>query len=439
MTSHPSTLLSTALLTLWLGVGMVSCSQAAPIPSLPGSPSSMPRPSQASPTRPVASPSPTPSTPAKPVNPKLIAANNRFSFNLLAAVRQQDRSRNVFISPSSVAIALSMLYNGAAGETQKAMAEALQLQDLSLDAVNAANETLKTRLESDNAKVKLTIANSLWLKQGMTFNPEFLSRNQRFYQAKVASLDFADPQSPQVMNNWVKRNTNGRIEKIVDRLNPQDVLYLMNAIYFKGSWEKPFNKQQTREQPFRLANGQTKPHPMMQQFGKYSYAETEDFQAISLPYSDRRLSLYVFLPKEGKTLDALADGLTAETWERWQQQFGKREGSIVLPKFKLEYDTELKDALTTLGMKSAFIPGVADFRNLSDRATFIGQVKHKTFVEVNEEGTEAAGVTSIGIRTTSIPQDPPFQMVVDRPFFCALYDSQTGTILFMGTIVDPSR
>lgn len=416
---------------------MVSCSQAAPVPSLPGSPSSAPPRSRPSPTQPAANP--IPQTAAKPVNPQLIAANTRFSFNLLTAVRQVDRDRNVFISPSSVAIALSMLYNGATGDTQKAMAEALQLQDLSLDALNTANETLKTRLESDNAKVKLTIANSLWMKQGMTFNQEFLSRNQRFYQAKVASLDFADPQSPKVMNNWVKRNTNGRIEKIVDRLNPEDVLYLINAIYFKGNWEKPFNKQQTREQPFQLANGDTKQHPMMQQFGKYPYYETDEFQAISLPYSDRNLSLYVFLPKKGKTLDAFSNSLTAENWQRWQQQFGKRDGEIVLPRFKLEYSTELKDALTALGMKPAFIPGVADFSNLSDRPTFIGQVKHKTFVEVNEEGTEAAGVTSIGIGTTSIPKNPPFQMVVDRPFFCMLYDQQTETILFMGMVVDPSR
>ncbi|MGI0490427.1 serpin family protein [Alkalinema pantanalense CENA528] len=435
--SQRFTLLATTLLTLVLGVSIISCSHAAPVRSRPDAPSSSPTRSIEGPPSSTA-PSARPIAP-KPVNPQLIAANTRFGFNLLAAVRQSDRSRNVFISPSSVAISLSMLYNGAAGETQKAMSEALQLQDLSLDAVNAANETLKTRLESDNAKVKLTIANSLWAKQGISFNNEFLSRNQKFYQAKVSSLNFADPKSPQVINNWVKRNTNGRIEKIVDRLNPEDVLYLINAIYFKGNWEKPFDKQQTREQPFQLANGQPKKHPMMQQFGKYPYYETNDFQAISLPYSDRHLSLYVFLPKQGKMLDTWAESLTAENWERWRQQFSKRDGEIVLPRFKLEYSTELKDALTALGMKPAFIPGVADFSNLSDRSTFIGQVKHKTFVEVNEEGTEAAGVTSIGIGTTSIPKNPPFQIVVDRPFFCMLYDQQTETILFMGTIVDPSQ
>ncbi|WP_434222969.1 serpin family protein [Limnospira platensis CENA597] len=217
-------------------------------------------------------------------------------------------------------------------------------------------------------------------------------------------------------------------------------MYLINAIYFKGMWSEPFDKELTQEQPFTLIDGSTKLHPLMFQFGNYLYLENSDFQGISLPYGDdARFSLYVFLPRENVSLDRFYTQLNATQWEEWIKQMRSRPGSIQLPRFKLEYEVGLNDSLKSMGMDIAFDPNQADFSNLtSDNNVRISEVKHKTFVEVNEEGTEAAAVTSVTVVTESTPSIPePFSMVVNRPFFLAIRDNQTRTILFMGSIVNP--
>jgi len=214
-------------------------------------------------------------------------------------------------------------------------------------------------------------------------------------------------------------------------------MVLINAIYFKGDWSRPFDKQKTTQKPFYSANGGSKQHPMMAQQGEYRYADTNLFQGVMLPYGEgRRMSMVILLPKKSSSLTELQRNLTAENWEQWMMQFRNRQGSIQIPRFKLEYDVELRSVLSQLGMANAFTNG-ANFSNLSQVPTKINRVKHKTFVEVNEEGTEAAAVTSIEIRMTAAIPTEPFQMNVDRPFFCAIRDNQTGSILFMGSIVNP--
>ncbi|HAJ63846.1 MAG TPA: proteinase inhibitor I4 serpin [Cyanobacteria bacterium UBA8543] len=376
-------------------------------------------------------------SPNTPVDSKLVDANTTFGFKLFSQILKQDSKKNVFVSPTSVAIALSMAYNGASGETQQAMAKALELQGMSLQDINQANETLKTSLENADPAIQLSIANSLWAKQGITFKPDFIQTNKQFYSAKVTELDFAKPDASSIINNWVKENTRGKIDKIVGQLKPSDVLFLINAIYFKGNWTKQFDKSKTTERPFYLLDGTQKQHPMMSQSGKYRYYENETFQAVSLPYGKGRLSLYVFLPRKTTNLDTLQQQLTLENWQQWLNQFGMRQGSIQLPRFKFDYDIQLNSALKALGMESAFNAG-ADFSNMTSASVAIDEVKHKTFVEVNEEGTEAAAATSVGMVLTSARvQQEPFQMVVDRPFFCAIRDNQTGTVLFMGSIKEP--
>jgi serine protease inhibitor len=372
------------------------------------------------------------------VNPKLIAANTRFGFKLFSEIVKSEPGKNVFVSPSSVAIALAMTYNGAGGTTQQAMAKALDLQGMTLTDLNQANADLKGLLETPEAKVQLAIANSLWARQGVDFKSQFLERNRKFYAAKITDLDFRDPKAPTAINNWVKEQTQGKISQIVDDLSPNDVLFLVNAIYFKGAWTREFDPKATQPKPFYLLNGQSKSHPMMAQSGEYRYSETDAFQAVALPYGEqRRMSLYLFLPKPNSTLATFQKTLTADNWQTWMGGFRRRSGSIQVPRFKLEYGVELRKVLSTLGMGVAFNPNQANFTGLSSVATYISDVKHKTFVEVNEEGTEAAATTSVGIRTTSVPVDPPFNLVIDRPFFCAIRDNQTGTVLFMGTIVEP--
>ncbi len=372
------------------------------------------------------------------VNSQLVTANTRFGFNLFHQLLKQQPGQNVFISPSSVAIALAMTYNGASGETQQAMRQTLELQGLSLAALNQAHANLRASLENPDPQVKLAIANSLWANQKIPLKPEFLQRNQEFYGAKVTNLNFADPKAPSVINQWVEKNTNGKIPQIVDSVRPDDLLYLINAIYFKGDWTVAFDRRLTANQPFYLAAGKQKLHPLMSQTGDYRYLETDQFQAVSLPYGkQRRMSLYVFLPKESSNLSSFLTSLTEENWQSWMKQFRTRSGSVQMPRFKLEYNAQLKPALTALGMGVAFNPAKADFSGISAAPARIDEVKHKTFVEVNEEGTEAAAVTSVGIRMTSAPIEGPFTLKVDRPFFTAIRDNQTGEILFMGTIVDP--
>lgn len=371
------------------------------------------------------------------------AANTRFGFQLFSEVFGQDGDRNLMVSPYSVSSALSMLYNGAAGDTQQAMADTLELQGMDLQAVNQANQALAAELENADPAVQLAIANSLWARQGVPFFPEFLNQVQEFYGAEITNLDFSDPAAVDTINGWVSEQTQGKIPDIVDSIDPDQAMFLINAIYFKGNWTIEFDPSATQEQPFYLPDGSTKPHPLMGRSGNFNYLETEQFQAVNLPYGNERLSMYVFLPKDGAAdsdLAAFAETLTAENWETWMAQFSQQPGNIRLPRFKVEYDVTLNDALQALGMTPAFNAGQADFSNLSSEPTAIDRVRHKTFIEVNEEGTEAAAVTAITIRTTSVQIEPePFQMTVDRPFFYAIRDNQTGTVLFMGTIVNPEE
>ncbi|WP_375499375.1 serpin family protein [uncultured Nostoc sp.] len=370
---------------------------------------------------------------------KLVESSNKFGFKLFSEVLKKDRDqKNVFISPSSVAIALAMTYNGASGTTQLAIAKTLELQGLNLAEINSSYAAaLKQLLDNSDPKVQLNIANSLWANQNFSFQPDFLQRIQYFYKAKVSNLNFQDRATPSIINNWVKDNTNGKIDKIIEKIDPSQVLFLINAIYFKGKWSQEFDKSQTAQYPFYTTSGKPKQHPMMSQDGDYRYYESKQFQAVSLPYGkDGKFSFYIFLPKQNSNLKAFYQNLNVENWDKWMTQFSKQKGFIRLPRFKSEYDVTLNDALKALGMEEAF-SNKANFSGMGKNFA-ISEVKHKTFVEVNEEGTEAAAATSVGIVATALREEPePFRMIVDRPFFCAIRDNQTGRVLFTGSIIDP--
>jgi serpin B len=301
--------------------------------------------------------------------------------------------------------------------------------------INAANQALQNSLQKVDPNVQVSIANSLWAKQGFSLKPEFQQTNQEYYKANITELDFMSPQAPSIINNWVSQKTQGKIERIVERISPEQLLFLINAIYFKGNWETPFDKSQTANQTFSLPDGTSKQHPMMSQAGSYGYYETDNFQAVSLPYGEEgALAMYIFLPDFNSNLATFLQQLTPENWNQWMQilKFRMEDGRIEIPRFKIEYEVELNSTLKALGMAGIFERSKADFSPMTDDKVAVDSVKHKTFVEVNEEGTEAAAVTSMEVSFC-----PPFQMNVDRPFFCAIQDHTTGTILFMGTIVDP--
>jgi serpin B len=390
-------------------------------------------------------PSPQPSTgnqtaeSTRKVDPRLVDANNQFGFALLHQLREADKGKNVFLSPASITLALAMTYNGAAGETEQAMAKAMQLEGMSKEELNQAALDLRRSLQSADPKVELTIANSLWARQGISFKRQFLDANRQYFGAQVSVLDFASPEAPQVINRWVDASTKGKIQKIVDHIPASTVMFLINAIYFHGKWQKPFDKSLTQEKPFHLANGEQKRVPMMAQTGKFPYLQGEGFQMVSLPYGGGRLSMVIALPKEGVSLSEWLHSLDAKSWKEWTSRLVTTDGELQLPRFQMGYEKTLNDALKALGMEVAFDPDRADFTGMREvRDLFLQKVHHKAVAEVNEEGTEAAAVTSVQVGITSVQQPrPPFKMVVDRPFFFAIRDSRTGMVLFLGAVYEP--
>jgi serpin B len=383
--------------------------------------------------------SPVPATVPPAVTRELTQAQLEFGLALFDQLRQETPGQNVLVSPTSVALALALAYNGAGGETQAAIARVLAVHGLDFDQLNRGNRALTEYLTQLDPAVALEIANSLWVNQDLPVRADYLERMQANYGAEVATLDFGQPAATARINDWVKAHTRDRIPTIVDELPPDQLLVLVNAVYFKGEWSEAFDSAQTRDRPFTLANGEVIEHPLMTQQGDYLYLETDQFQAVSLPYGTGALSFEVILPAPGTDLATLSTQLTPETWQSWMNQMRSRPGEVQLPKFQFKYEADLIPALTALGMGIAFQAGQADFSGLTELDALISQVRHKTFIEVNEAGTEAAASTAIGIMPTSIalPPEAPFQMVVDRPFLAAIRDRQTGTVLFMGAIVDP--
>ena len=360
------------------------------------------------------------------------SANTTFGFKLLRDLQKRQPDTNIMISPLSISIALTMTYNGAVGETQRAMAGVLEIESLGIETVNRSNAALRNSLENTDPKVEIAIANSIWSRQGVDFNPTFLDRNRELFEAEIRSLNFNDPQAPEIINSWVDTNTNGKINQIVQRIDQATLIFLINAIYFKGSWQKEFDKSATRDGIFHLSDGRQKRVKMMYRKGAYPHFRGENFEAVRLPYGEGRVSMYIFLPNRDSNLNDVIEQLNAENWSTWMSQFQESadDSELILPRFKLEYEVRLNDTLTALGMGIAFGTG-ADFSGMGTQL-FISEVRHKTIIEVNEEGTEAAAVTVV-VGQESAP--PIFR--VDRPFLFAIHDERTQTILFMGTVVEP--
>jgi serpin B len=362
-------------------------------------------------------------------------------FGILSSLTKADPGANVLISPTSISLALAMTCNGAHGATRDAMAQTLGISALTAEAANSAYLQLGQALVSPDSQVQLDIANSLWAQQGIRFKKSFLRMSRDYFGAQDSNFEPMDSTSVNRINDWVSNHTRGRIDRILGSLiSPETWLFLFNAIYFKGSWTKAFDAKLTRDQVFALSGGEQEQVPMMRQSGTYRYLKGKSFQAAELPYGSGRLSMYVFLPDDGSSLDDLIQDLTLENWDSWNASFKRMKGDIALPKFKFEYQASLNDALNALGMEPAFNSRRADFSAMTETGpkVFISGVMHKTFIEVDEEGTEAAAVTGV-VMTTGIMRRPEehFSMTVDRPFLVAICDQQTGAVLFLGAIRDP--
>jgi serpin B len=370
---------------------------------------------------------------------KLVAANNTFAFDLMGQVARGQRDANVFLSPFSVSSSLQMVENGAAGQTKAEMQQVLHTADLTSAIANPAFKELNQQLAA-RKDVTLNLANGIWFKQGFHLKPDFVAQNKNFFKAELAGVDFDNPKSAQTINNWAEKQTQGGIKDIEKfPFDPMIRLILANAIYFKGKWFIPFDKSQTQPRDFNLPAGKVTSTPMMVQNRKFDYQENSDFQAVRLFYTGR-FHMDVFLPATNSSPQKVLESIRAGgIWEEnTQPEFNTRQGTLMLPKFKMEYAVRLNEPLETLGMKRAFSVN-AEFSAMAEERLFISEVKQKSYVEVNEEGTEAAAVTGISVVATGVEMEPPkpFEMIVDRPFLFVISDTVTDSILFIGIVNDP--
>jgi len=386
---------------------------------------------------------------------KLASAINDMGFKLYAKLDNVNSPKNIFISPASIEFALAMVYNGAGRTTKDEMTTALSYNGMSVSDVNTENAGLMASLTSPAEGMELNIANSLWISNNYTFNPNFISTNQKYYQAEVSEVDMNQPQTADRINCWVSDKTKGKIPTILtsgDIVNA--MMVLVNAVYFKGEWLTQFPKYATRDDNFMLLDGKMKRNPMMNLTDRFLYMENSSFQAVSLPYKGAQnngasMSMYIVLPKRGKSWKDFTYSLNAANWNTWVSQMknsGKQKGIITLPKFKLRYSETLNDSLTGLGMSIAFDANKADFLGMlpsnshANPPPYISKVIHKTTLDVDEKGTVATAVTAVVMAPGGLNMSPPapmFVMRIDHPFFVAIADNNTGVLLFLGTVVDP--
>ncbi|MEM6646303.1 MAG: serpin family protein [Bacteroidota bacterium] len=371
---------------------------------------------------------------------RLVAADNTFGLNLFRQTAATDPDANVFISPLSVSMALGMTLNGAEGETRQEMEATLELAGLDRDAINASYATLMDLLHGLDRSVTFDIANSVWYREGFDVLPSFIEANRTAFDAEVSGLDFSSVEAPNIINGWVKDKTNQKIDKIIDGgIDPLTVLFLINAIHFKGDWTYTFDPDNTLDAPFRLRDGGKATVPMMvsDEMPVLSYW-SDDLQAVELSYGDSLYAMTLLMPHDADAFDRFVQTLDADRWNDIAEGLSGDQLVVGLPRFKQSYEVNLNDALKAMGMPSAFNGSAADFSSIHPNAQAMGmhisQVRHKTFVEINEEGTEAAAVTSVLIETTSLPRAIWF----DRPFVYVIRERHTGSVLFIGQMQDPA-
>jgi len=385
---------------------------------------------------------PTGATPALTALPRdltsaernVLGASNAFSFALWKRVNLAQKDSNVFVSPLSASFSLGMAMTGTANQTFDDMRAALQFGTASLADIDAGYKSLIALLTSLDKTVTMEIANSIWYRNTFPFNQSFLDDGTNYFGATIKPLDFANVDaSLSAINGWVNTQTKGKIPTIIDKIEPENVMFLINAIYFKGSWRERFNPALTQDGTFHAVGGDQTVR-LMNRHAKMLYAETATYQAVDLPYGDSAFTMTVVLPKTGTTVESLAASLDAASWQTLTSSLHTGDIDLVLPKVKMSWTRGLIPDLKGLGMLVPFADG-ADFTRMSTRGRelYISSVRQKTFVDINEEGTEAAAVTSTGISLTSAPITTV--MRVDRPFVFVIRERLSGTVLFMGKVV----
>lgn len=372
------------------------------------------------------------------MNEEFQTAYLNFSWDILK--KSSENSGNIMISPVSIYLALAMTQNGAAGQTKEQMKNTLYSEKITEDDLNVELKKLMNYLNADNETTDLTVANSIWYRKGFEADETFLQKNADYYSSDIKSLDFTKKEAPAAINRWVSDATNKTIDKIIDKINEDVMIYLINAIYFKGDWEVPFNANDTYKQTFNSIQGAVDTD-FMHSRGNMEYLQSGGVEGIVLPYKGDKFSFFALIPEKDKTAREMINELSPLEIVEIIDSKESKNLELTIPKFESRYEDSLVDELSKMGMGSAFEPANADFSLMQKSRSmdlYISDVKHKTFIRVDEKGTEAAAVTSVEVVLTSMPVE--FQSVVfDRPFVYGIVDLENGLPLFIGIMENPAE
>jgi len=369
---------------------------------------------------------------------EVIGSSNQFGIELFTRTVTEEPA-NMMLSPLSASIALTMALNGSASQTFTQMHQMLGYpEDMTIQQVNQTYQSLVSQLLSVDPKVKIALANALFYRLGFLVKPTYLETMEDDFDAHVEGLNFSLPAALATINGWASDNTFGKIPEVLQEISPDAVMFLMNALYFKGDWTYQFDEDETTNQPFHLDDGTDINVPTMAgNVGAMRYSGN-NFRAIELPYGQSNFSMVVIVPNG--TLSGFYPGLTPAVWEEVTSALDAQtdwiKTDVLMPKFEFDYEKILNDQLKAMGMTDAFLPFSADFSGITDEQIFISFVKQNTYVMVNEEGTEAAAVTTIGFENTSVGPDTPF-FFIDKPFVFAIRERTTNTLLFIGSVTNP--
>lgn len=373
---------------------------------------------------------------------ELSDAGQNFSFDLFKEV-QKEGAPNLFFSPYSIQLAMAMAMNGNDGEVLEEYLKALRFDGMNVEEANKAAKEFTAFLRQVDPRVKIKIANSIWYHQKYQVKVPFRQKMENYYQAEITGLDFLNPQSVNTINNWIERNTQGLIRDMIDGIAPDDVMLLVNAIYFKGDWRYQFDKNLTKKEPFYMEGGRSVMVDMMST-GKASTIKrrgTAHSTYIEIPYSTGQYTMGIILPHEDKMAEAEKD-FTLENLKEWRANSIETNAILKMPKFKMSYKLEtLIENFKDLGLKTPFADDIRNFRLLfdSDKKFYISDIAHEALLEVDEKGTEAAAATVVTVSTLSLNPAPQiFELVLDRPFLFFIQEKHSGAIMFMGKLSDPS-
>ena len=365
----------------------------------------------------------------------LIESENSFAFDIFReVVENSEEPENIMISPLSISYALSMTLNGANGATRDSMLKALRVTGMTPEEINSSFQQLTEALLSVDKRVLMTIANSVWTKEGFPVKEAFIDILETYYDAESKQFDINDPATPDIINQWIEDNTNGLIKDMIDKLEPDVVMLLINAIYFKGIWKYQFDEGDTEQKTFFKTGDETIEVPMMNQEVDLMVYHGENFTLAELPYGQGNFVMDIILPDDQDGINRIIPAITESSFNSWISQAAETKVNMYLPRFKYDYKKKLKDILSDMGMRIAFWPG-ADFTNIACTDLNIQDVIHQAFIETNEEGTEAAAATVV-IIVSSMPSGP-LVFNADHPFIYIIRETTTNSIIFMGCVNDP--